>query len=225
MRKLMLYYLGNRVRETKIPEGQFVVSELEPSDWVASPKAVEDASLVGTHDLFHSSQRIYRTTFDDALSRFELTERGLIALDAGINRGHFSSRGAAQEKLAQPLAQDTMMILLKESSFLSDEGLELAGHGRGFEEQCMSMNKNSLCNRICDDLGMTSASEVKRVATQLTRYLSAMEVFDLVEVTTVRANLCKIVVKENLDHVIRTSLNAVADLYDKQIGEDEVSDD
>ncbi len=108
---------------------------------------------------------------------------------------------------------------------MSDEGLELAGHGRGFEEQCMSMNKNSLCNRICDDLGMTSASEVKRVATQLTRYLSAMEVFDLVEVTTVRANLCKIVVKENLDHVIRTSLNAVADLYDKQIGEDEVSDD
>ncbi len=211
------------VPETRTPDGGSSVKAI--GDIEPSAKAVEDAYLIQTRDLMDTSSRAYNGTFARELSLIELDDDGLNALDVAIEKGHASSLDSAIDKVMQLLSQDIIYRLWIDSPFVSVEGVELAGHQKCFGCGGEAPNKSALCNAVCKDLGQESGADVKRITIHITRLLAAMEVFGLVKAVEVRSNLFSIEVQPRLDVIMRASLGASGEVFDKQIGEGPSCDD
>ncbi|MEP3052682.1 hypothetical protein [Ascidiaceihabitans sp.] len=176
-----------------------------------------DAFLLATADLLHTPARAFERMMRDQLSNVNLSPAGTTALDRGIANGSFKSLESAKNMLMQPLAQDSMFLIWKSSAFLCDEGLEMAGLAR--PNQSAELNKNQLVKMVSKGID-SSEGVVQRVSISVSRYLLAMEVFELVRVDKVRTNLLNIVAQPNLDELLRASLSAAGEIFsDQLIGE------
>jgi hypothetical protein len=177
----------------------------------------EDAYLLATADLLQTAIRYFDISLERELDAIILDDDAIEKLDEGIFQKKFSSKQSAIDLLCQPLAQDVIHILWKNSRFVSLEGKKLAGleTETGLCEQAVS--KGEIVNIVCKSLGIVTPTKIKSIDRRIDRYLAAMNVLGLVEIVPVRCNLSEVTVTSLLNHVFRACLAEVGDLFKAQL--------
>lgn len=180
-------------------------------------KIAEDSYYLATADLRYSANYAFDKSLFTQLDAISLDEDGLEKLDEGVLRKQFSSRESAIDLLCQPLAQDVMLILWRNSRFLSAEGKAAAGFEVTVGLCEKPVSKGEIVNIVCRSLGETEPSDIKRIDRRVGRYLAAMDTFGLICITQIRCNLLEISITNHLDEVMRACLAEVGEIFASQL--------
>lgn len=184
-----------------------------------SDEELQQALGLGTGDLLRTSKNVFTAQVSAELDRLQITDEGEALLDTLINKPNsgFANSDSFKRTLLSTLAHDIMYIVWRESEFISGRALSEAGLGQQFQEPCKHLTRNSLKNAICDDLIHLSSSSGDALKRSTDRICDALEVYGLVERTTIRENLKPIKGTRRL-HTLMTSAHiAVSYVYARQL--------
>ncbi len=85
---------------------------------------------------------------------------------------------AAKSKLASLAALEALTVVWKESQFVDDDALLIAGMTRSFIE--IPLTKHSLSKACCDNAGVTDPAKVHSAQSDINRIFKAAELFGLI---------------------------------------------
>lgn len=170
--------------------------------------------LLSTADVQFHADNAMVASLSSEIEKIEIDDEGRGLFDKALERGRIQSMEGIKRILLTPMARDIMVLIWRESDFVSEEAISSVSLEKEFSNQ--ELTRNSLANLICDRSGLPSARDVSALKRTVDRIVEAMRILGLIEQHTVRANLKPIRATIMLDGILRRSLAAVAKVYQDQ---------
>lgn len=199
---------------------------LQPHQLVDEPMTEqehEDTLLLGTDDLRRTANSLFKSQMSKELDRIPITEEGEALRNELMQQPNssFANTDSFKRLLLSPLAQDIMSIIWRESDHVSARSVQGAGLGRQFHGTSKHLTRNSLKNSICDDSDEIRASGGDALKRSIDRICCALEVYGLIERTTIRGNLKPITATKRLYNLMAASTRPVTRLYAQQLSDND----
>lgn len=195
------------------PQPNIMLSEALEED------VYRQALALSTGDFLRTSNNIYVGNISVELDRIVISEEGKRLSVEILNRPNsgFANITSFKKILLTTLAQSMMFIIWRESDFVSALSIEKSGLARKFHANGKHLTRNSIKNTICDDIIHVSSSGNDAIKRSIDRICDALEVYGLVERTSIRNNLKPISGTARLADLMCNAHSAVSDFLATQI--------
>lgn len=177
------------------------------------------ALLLATGDFLRTSANLFGQQVATEIGCLTLTAEGEALRNTLMDKSNsdFPNTDSFKNVIFSNLAHEVMYIIWRESEFVSENALSVAGLSREFQASCRHLTRNSLKNRICDTRALLSSSDGDAIKRSIDRICDALEVYGLVERTELRPNLKPMCGTRRLHNVMERANLSVAHLFARQL--------